>query len=81
MSAESTTAEPSWGYNHRQVAVRIPSAHSANVRPEHRPAGADCNPYLVVAAVPAGVHHGRSHRVDPSAIVEESQIMEWDDRV
>jgi glutamine synthetase len=73
------TAEPSWGYNHRQVAVRIPPADDANVRLEHRPAGADCNPYLVVAALLAGVHHGLSHRVEPPAIVQEGQIMEWDD--
>jgi len=67
---------PSWGYNHRQVAVRVPPADDANVRFEHRPAGADCNPYLVLAALLAGVHHGLSARIEPPAMVREGQVME-----
>jgi len=70
------TAVPSWGYNHRQVAVRVPPADDANVRFEHRPAGADCNPYLVVAALLAGVHHGLVERIEPPAMVREGQVME-----
>jgi len=69
------SATPSWGYNHRQVAVRIPPADEANVRFEHRPAGADCNPYLAVAALLAGVHHGLSRRIEPPAMVREGQVM------
>jgi glutamine synthetase len=70
------TAVPSWGYNHRQVAVRVPPADDANVRFEHRPAGADCNPYLVVAALLAGVHHGLVGHCEPPAMVREGQVME-----
>jgi len=70
------TAVPSWGYNHRQVAVRLPPANDANVRFEHRPAGADCNPHLVVAALLAGVHHGLTSRLEPPAMVREGQLME-----
>ena len=72
------SAAPSWGYNHRQVAVRIPPADDANVRFEHRPAGADCNPYLVVAALLAGLHHGLLNRVEPPPMVREGQIVKRD---
>src|SRR3546814_17471060 len=40
-----------WGFNNRTVAMRIPHSNEANVRIEHRIAGADANPYLVTAAV------------------------------
>jgi glutamine synthetase len=40
-----------WGYNNRSVAFRVPSGPGENRRIEHRVAGADANPYLVLAAV------------------------------
>jgi len=43
-----------WGFNNRTVAMRVPHSNPANVRVEHRIAGADANPYLVTAAVLAG---------------------------
>ena len=55
----------SWGYNNRSVAVRIPAGTGSSLRLEHRVAGADANPYLVLATVLAGVHHGIQHRLDP----------------
>jgi len=70
------SATPGWGFNHRQVAVRIPPADDANVRFEHRPAGADCNPYLAVAAILAGVHYGLVRRIEPPVMVREGQMME-----
>lgn len=48
----------SWGYNNRTVALRVPVSDDQNKRVEHRIAGADANPYLVVAAVLAGLHKG-----------------------
>jgi glutamine synthetase len=48
----------SWGYDHREVALRIPRSTEHNRRIEHRVAGAEANPYLVLAAVLAGIHHG-----------------------
>ena len=48
----------SWAYNNRSAAVRIPAGEPANRRFEHRVGGADANPYLVLAVVLAGVHHG-----------------------
>jgi glutamine synthetase len=56
---------PTWGYNHREVALRIPVSSDSNRRIEHRVAGADANPYLVMAAILAGIHHGISQQCDP----------------
>jgi glutamine synthetase len=47
-----------WGYNNRGVAVRVPVSGVADRRVEHRVAGADANPYLVAAALLAGMLHG-----------------------
>ena len=54
-----------WGYNNRTVAMRIPHSNEANTRVEHRIAGADANPYLVTAAVLAGMLHGIEQGFDP----------------
>ena len=54
-----------WGENNRSVAFRIPVSSGASRRIEHRIAGAEANPYLVIAAVLAGMHHGLEHRLDP----------------
>ncbi len=55
----------SWGFNNRTVALRIPHSDAANTRIEHRIAGADANPYLVAAAVLAGILHGLDARREP----------------
>ena len=65
--------EANWGVNHRVVAVRIPSSDSKNLRFEHRVAGADANPYLVTAAILAGVHHGLQNKIEPPRMVEQGQ--------
>jgi glutamine synthetase len=54
-----------WGFNNRTVAMRIPHSDAANIRIEHRIAGADANPYLVTAAVLAGILQGMEDRGDP----------------
>jgi glutamine synthetase len=56
---------PTWGYNNRTVALRVPAGRGPATRLEHRVAGADANPYLVVAAVLAGALHGLGNRIDP----------------
>ena len=61
---------PTWGYDNRTVALRVPSGGPGAVRIEHRLAGADANPYLVLAAVLAGVHHGIAAGLDPGPPVE-----------
>jgi len=77
---------PTWGHNNRTVAIRVPSGAPAARRIEHRVAGADANPYLVLAAVLAGIHHGLSERLDPGppitgnayVEVEPSLPLSWD---
>jgi len=54
-----------WGFNNRTVAMRIPHGKATDTRIEHRIAGADANPYLVTAAVLAGMLHGLEHKGDP----------------
>ncbi|MEM7176070.1 MAG: glutamine synthetase family protein [Pseudomonadota bacterium] len=54
-----------WGGDNRSVAFRVPGSEPANRRVEHRPAGADSNPYLVMAAVLAAAHHGLQACLDP----------------
>ena len=56
-----------WGYNNRSVAFRIPTGSREARRIEHRIAGADANPYLVVAAILAGMLHGIERKIDPGA--------------
>lgn len=41
----------SWGYENRTTAIRIPAGPSVSRRIEHRAAGGDTNPYLVMAAI------------------------------
>ena len=55
----------SWGYNNRTVALRIPYSDARNTRIEHRIAGADANPYLVAAAVLAGMFDGLEQSIAP----------------
>ncbi|MDJ0777283.1 MAG: glutamine synthetase family protein [Gammaproteobacteria bacterium] len=64
---EFTPVTRDWGENNRSVAFRIPPSDGKNRRIEHRVAGAEANPYLVVAAVLAGVHHGLVAQLDPGA--------------
>ena len=50
--------QASWGHNNRTVALRIPCGDRDSHRVEYRVAGADANPYLVMAAILAGILHG-----------------------
>ena len=67
---------PNWGPNHRDLALRIPLSSAKNTRVEHRVAGADANPYLVVAAVLAGIHHGISKQTDPGTMIKPREEVE-----
>ncbi len=67
--------EPNWGANHRNVALRIPVSDEKNLRFEHRVSGADANPYLVTAAILAGVHYGLKNKCDPGRMVEEGEVI------
>jgi glutamine synthetase len=39
--------------------------------------GADANPYLVAAAILAGMHHGIKEQLDPSPMTEEKANVEY----
>ncbi len=56
---------PTWGINNRTVSLRVPAGPPGGRHIEHRVAGADANPYLALAALLAGVHHGLTHKIDP----------------
>jgi glutamine synthetase len=56
---------PSWGYNNRTVALRIPDGPLSARRIEHRVAGADANPYLLMAVLLAGIHQGITRQIEP----------------
>ena len=56
---------PTWGVNNRSVALRVPAGSLASRRIEHRPSGVDANPYLVAAAVLAGIRKGLDESLDP----------------
>jgi len=60
----------SWGFNNRTVALRIPAGKAQDRRIEHRVSGADANPYLVTAAVLAGIHYGLSRRIECDQPIE-----------
>ena len=62
--------ESAWGYDNRTTAIRIPESPSAARRIEHRVAGADANPYLVLAAVLAGIWHGIENTLSPPDPIE-----------
>lgn len=69
---------PSWGVDNRTVAVRVPTGSSDAVRIEHRVAGADANPYLMMSAILAGIHHGLSNKLVPSAPIEGNAYEQMD---
>jgi glutamine synthetase len=60
--------QPTWSINNRGSAVRVPASDPANLRIEHRLAGADANPYLVTAWVLAGIHHGLTRQLEPPPV-------------
>jgi glutamine synthetase len=55
-----------WGQNNRSVAFRLPLALDHAKRIEHRIAGADASPHLVLAATLAGMHWGLSQQLTPT---------------
>ncbi len=54
-----------WGVNNRTAPLRIPAGGPDSRRVEYRIAGADANPYLVLAGMLAGLLHGLDNRIDP----------------
>ncbi len=70
--------QASWGHNNRTVALRIPCGERQNHRVEYRVAGADANPYLVMAAIFAGILHGLDN---PSCLYRKRwKVTVWNKR-
>lgn len=65
----------SWGYNNRTAALRIPCSNDANRRIEYRLAGADANPYLVMATILTGMLYGLERCDEKTASSVCSQSM------
>jgi glutamine synthetase len=55
---------PTWGYENRYVAMRVPNGSGKARRIEHRIAGADANPYLSLAVILAGILHGIDNELE-----------------
>jgi glutamine synthetase len=55
---------PSWGYENRTVAVRVPADAPVATRIEHRVAGADAHPHLVIAAILSGMLYGIENKLE-----------------
>jgi glutamine synthetase len=49
---------PDWGVDNRAAGVRLPEINGPAARLEHRIAGADVNPYLVLSAIVGGMLYG-----------------------
>jgi glutamine synthetase len=58
-----------WGYENRTTAIRIPAGKPSARRIEHRVAGGDVNPYLMLAAILGAALTGIEDRIEPPAPV------------
>ncbi|MDB5552539.1 MAG: glnA [Rhizobium sp.] len=54
-----------WGFGNRGTAIRIPDKDGPAARVEHRVAGADANPYFLLAAMLGGMLLGLENTLDP----------------
>ncbi|MEM9254921.1 MAG: glutamine synthetase family protein [Pseudomonadota bacterium] len=61
---------PSWGYENRTVAVRVPAGSMASRRLEHRVSGSDANPYLVFAVLLSAMLDGIEQNLSPGDPIE-----------
>ncbi len=61
---------PCWAMENRSVALRVPTGDKTARRIEHRIAGADANPYLVLATMLAGILHGLENKINPGPPTE-----------
>ncbi|MGH8383527.1 glutamine synthetase family protein [Pseudomonas sp.] len=69
----NAASRASWGHEDRDACIRIPESDPRNLRIEHRLAGADANPYLVLAAILSGMEHGLDAAREPIAPLNEDR--------
>ncbi len=72
-SMVNAASRASWGFEDRDACIRIPESDDRNLRIEHRLAGADANPYLVLAAILSGIEHGLDSAREPIAPLNEDR--------
>ena len=73
---------PTWGVNNRSVALRIPAGDIKARRIEHRVAGGDVNPYLMLAAILGAALDGIENQMEPpSPIVGNAYAVEGLDEI
>lgn len=69
-----------WGMDNRTASIRIPASPAIARRLEYRSAGADCNPYLLLAVIAAGIAKGFDEAlVPPPAITGNAYEQEIDE--
>ena len=76
-----------WGYENRTTAIRIPGGDLASKRIEHRVAGGDTNPYLVMTAILGSALLGIEKKLNPIKPVmnnaynngAENLALNWED--
>lgn len=69
----NAASRASWGFEDRDACIRIPESDGKNLRIEHRLAGADANPYLVLAAILTGMEHGLDVGIEPIVPLNENR--------
>lgn len=67
--SEHAPTYASWGYDNRSAAVRVITASRPATRIEHRVAGADSNPYLVLAMILSAALAGMKERRLPGGAI------------
>ncbi len=67
--SEHAPTYASWGFDNRSAAVRVITASRLATRIEHRVAGADTNPYLVVAMILSAALAGMKEKTQPGGAI------------
>jgi len=87
--SEHAPTYASWGFDNRSAAVRVITASRPATRIEHRVAGADSNPYLVLAMILQAALMGMKEKLDPGGPISgdnhaqdnEALITNWESAV
>ncbi len=72
LNPDSSPVNLAWAVDNRTVGLRVPDAGPEARRIENRLAGADVNPYLVIAATLACGYLGMVEGIEPTAAIEGS---------
>ncbi|NBB48696.1 glutamine synthetase [Rhizobium sp. CRIBSB] len=67
--SEHAPTYASWGFDNRSAAVRVITASKPATRIEHRVAGSDTNPYLVLAMILSAALAGMKEKLSPGGAI------------